>query len=94
MIEAKSTLDQLPANAASYYANAERSGLFTRVLLGRDGMGRRVYQLYFDGEPYGAPRALLTYQEYVASVKRAHAPARGTPIGVSHWTEPYDWSGT
>jgi hypothetical protein len=92
VIKAKSTLDQLPADAASYYAGAEqRGGLFTRVLLGRDGMKRRVYQLYFDGEPYGAPRALRTYQEYVASVKRAYASARGTPIGVSRWTEPYDW---
>lgn len=84
-----STLDQLPPSAAAYYERIDKPDeLFERRLIGKDSLKRRVYQAYFLGELYGEPRALLTYAEYVAAVKAAHARAPKTSIGVSWWTEP------
>lgn len=84
----RATLDQLPRSSAEYYAVSTADGLREYEFKGKDACGRRVYQPHIDGEPYGRPRALLTYREYVAAVKAAHARAPRTPMGVPRWTEP------
>ena len=82
-----STLEQLPLSAEVYYDESVRSGLFEFQLIGKDGAGRRVYQKLLCGEPYGQPRALMTYREYSARVKLW--AAFSSSIGVQRWTDPY-----
>lgn len=88
----RSTLTQLPRDAATYYAESTpAAGLFAYELAGKDGLGRSVYQKYLDGEEYGAPRALLTYNEFKASVNRAALlVGPSVNLGVSRWTVPYN----
>jgi len=82
------TLDQLPSSAATYYQQSVAGGVFSYVQEGQDACGRRVYQKYLGAEKYGAPRALLSYAEFVAAVKLA-ARQSGPSVGVPRWTEPY-----
>ena len=81
------TLDQLPSGAAGYYRESVSSALFDYELVGTDDAGRKVYQRYLDVQPWGQPRALLTYQEYKTAVK--FAGKRISSIGVPRWTEPF-----
>lgn len=79
------TLEQLPRDAASYYAESTRGGgLFEYEDVGRDAYGRRVYQRLLDGAEYGQPEALLTFAEFTARVK--DAATRCGSIGVRRWT--------
>lgn len=87
----RSTLAQLPKDAAAYYAESTAEGLFAYELAGKDGLGRSVFQKYLDGEEYGAPRALLTFAEFKASVNRAALlVGSSVNLGVSRWTVPYN----
>lgn len=80
------TLEQLPQSAAFYYNASLRSDLFDFEYLGKDECNRRVYQLLFEGEPWGGPRALLTFREYTTKVKE-YARLHGN-MGVQRWTDP------
>ena len=64
--------------AAAYYAESFSDKLFERELVGRDDIGRSVYQKFLSGKLYGYPRALRSWAEY----KRA-GPT------TSRWCSPY-----
>ena len=87
---ATSTLEQLPRNAAEYYAESTESPrrVFDYKLVGKDRMGRRVYQKYLSGAPYGRPKALLTYTQFRAAVLHMYKLCPRTAVGVPRWSHP------
>lgn len=83
------TLEQLPSSAASYLLESEKHGIpgAVRRFIGKDYLGRRVYQTFIDGEEYGSPLALLTFREYTKRVKHFAAKVSSS-IGVGRFTTP------
>lgn len=81
------TLAQIPRRSKDYYEESIRSDLFEFHYIGRDDAGRRIYQRYFNGSRYGAPRALLSYREFKSKVETW--AKRCSSIGIQRWTEPF-----
>ena len=81
------TADQLSATSAEYYRTSTLdTGLWSyKLVVKKDYCGRKVYQKYFEGEPYGQPRSLLSYSEYKRAVGK-WLPYKGLSMCVSRWT--------
>lgn len=87
------TMRQLPKTASEYYSQSIKPvipGCWIRVETGTDDFGRKIYQSMYDGQPYGQPKALLTYSEFKKNVRFwAERVGKGHPgIGVERWTTP------
>jgi hypothetical protein len=75
------------ANRETYRSESLSDSVFDRRFIGRDEAGRDVYEVTLDGHPWGGPRALLTFREFVLAVKAA---SRISPsLGVQRWTDPF-----
>lgn len=87
------TLDQLPKTAELYYQKSTTSEVYAYEYLGIDYFGNRVYQRYFNGEPDGMPRALLSFRAFAKKVRDWAKRYPRTPMGFQRWTHAYNRDG-